>query len=422
MQQQDSLSTPKETPIDTTYKVARDSSAKDTDSMSDAKKPLGLENPDTTPAAKPQTNIDDAKKPLEKTNTTQLGNTSLHGGENLGVGASHPQAPSTGSQEVAASPSRTLPLFFAGGRDTIVSDSIPQCILRPGDNDGTLALKASVFSLESVLHRAILSIDSCNQRSGDKLVVEWKWTQEEPAKSYFSRDEYVTVQSSNEAKVNWQDNNWLFWPLFLATVFFAWLRYNHSRFINQTIVSTVNSHISNRLLRERNESTAVNTQWMILFYFVSISLFAFEILNYVNESRLSMHGLVIIPMLCLVVALVYLVKIYTLRVVGYIFEYQRLSDEYIHIVQASYITLGVLVYPITVMVPFLDAGMMSEAAIIMAGIVLYLISFLQRLLRAVLLSINQNISFFYIFLYLCTLEILPLAVLFKAVYDVSKML
>jgi hypothetical protein len=161
---------------------------------------------------------------------------------------------------------------------------------------------------------------------------------------------------------------------------------------------------------------------MLLFYCFVMSIFGFEILNFFAHNSLTVHGLAIIPIFSLAVFIVYLIKTSTSRFIGFVFEKTKLTEEYIHNIQASYVTLGVLIYPVVVMVPFLGANLLSELYIIVLGVLIYVLTFIQRLLRATYISMHQNISFFYIFLYLCALEILPLALLFKVVYDVCKIL
>lgn len=71
---------------------------------------------------------------------------------------------------------------------------------------------------------------------------------------------------------------------------------------------------------------------------------------------------------------------------------------------------GILLLPLNILLVFLEKGV---SYIIYINLIIILLSYIFLLIRGIIISKRHELPLFYIFLYLCTLEILPLIVLFR---------
>jgi len=114
-----------------------------------------------------------------------------------------------------------------------------------------------------------------------------------------------------------------------------------------------------------------------------------------------------------VVLLLYPLKSLVLQLVGWIFSDSERISEYIFNVFLINKILGLSLIPIVVLATYLSSG---QEVLLHVGISLVVLFYVYRLFRGYFIGRdNANLSQFYIFLYLCTLEILPLIIVTRFV-------
>ncbi|TAL59122.1 MAG: DUF4271 domain-containing protein [Bacteroidetes bacterium] len=114
----------------------------------------------------------------------------------------------------------------------------------------------------------------------------------------------------------------------------------------------------------------------------------------------------------LTILLVYFVKIIFLKTIAFVLAKQEIMTEYNFTLFLVYQFLGVVLVPIVIFIAY-GPGSLREGFIFL-GLALFLTAFLLRVgkgLSAVLEK--RQATLFYLILYLCTLEILPLLIVLK---------
>jgi uncharacterized protein DUF4271 len=107
----------------------------------------------------------------------------------------------------------------------------------------------------------------------------------------------------------------------------------------------------------------------------------------------------------------YVLKYSFARMLAIVFNEQTLASEYIFNISLYNNLQGVLFIPILLILYFTTfnfSSILMYIALPVLGLVLLL-----RFFRLLVIGNEKSISYFYIFLYICTLEILPLVVMFK---------
>lgn len=109
--------------------------------------------------------------------------------------------------------------------------------------------------------------------------------------------------------------------------------------------------------------------------------------------------------------LVYLIKFTCSHFLAFIFNYRNLGADYIFNVLLYNYLFGILALPLIIVWYFtaVDSHFMLSYAIIPLTVGVLLL----RFNRLSIMGISNNISYLHIILYICTLEILPLVVLWK---------
>ncbi len=154
------------------------------------------------------------------------------------------------------------------------------------------------------------------------------------------------------------------------------------------------------------QSTILN-----LISFLIISLFLYSSAVWYGALPEGFHGITFWLLLTGVIISAVTIRHIVSFSVGFVSGQSEVFREYLHGVYQSYqysaIFLFVLIFLISYTVFFpADAGFITGAAI-------FGIMYLFRILRLFIIFLNRNISIFYLILYLCALEILPVLISVK---------
>ena len=154
------------------------------------------------------------------------------------------------------------------------------------------------------------------------------------------------------------------------------------------------------------QSTLIN-----FISFLVISLFAYSALEFSDLIPLKTNGIliwiIILVIIILAVTLRHIVSIITGNASGQIEAFR----EYLLAVYLSYRFSAVFLVVFIIMVSY--TSIFSATTWYNLGIMMLVMVYLIRLTRLLVIFLNRKISIFYLILYLCALEILPVLITFK---------
>jgi len=202
---------------------------------------------------------------------------------------------------------------------------------------------------------------------------------------------------------------WMHLSLLLWVIVIVFARQSYTMRLRQIFVATINPKQVKQLQREGN---ILNQGFpvILLFLFVfTITLFAFITINqyFLNSFYFSSgEGFLI---LFGVVSFYHLLKFTAIWFSGALFETQRVSIRYLLDHFLFHISEGILLFPLLIL--FVYSGMLLFLYI---ALTVLLLLWVYRLQRAIIIGLAcTNFSRSYLFLYLCTLEVLPIFLLYK---------
>lgn len=163
------------------------------------------------------------------------------------------------------------------------------------------------------------------------------------------------------------------------------------------------------MYREEYSFTSRISVLLLFNYLLILPLFIWQAAGYFGAVRDGLGGFLTISGILFAA---YFVKIVSTKILGNIFEVKEASSEYVYNILLFNKTIGLLLFPICLLLAY--ARQIPPEILIWTGIVSWCLILIYRTLRIVLIGMsNSSVSFFYIILYLCTLEIIPFIVILK---------
>lgn len=204
---------------------------------------------------------------------------------------------------------------------------------------------------------------------------------------------------------------WYFIYLFLLAGFFAWIRVYYGNLILQTIQASVNFQVANRMFKDNSLLQNQLDRILYLFYFLSMGF-----LLYYAESRLglrpyNLEGIWLFLFNLGLLTGVFLGRLLLLNTAGFLFNRGRVLKEYLYNIFIFNKLIGMAVLPMVFLLVY-TTGILQEI-ILWLTLALVCGVFLMRLIRGVVFSYRKEVLIFYMFLYLCALEIAPLVLLYR---------
>jgi hypothetical protein len=206
--------------------------------------------------------------------------------------------------------------------------------------------------------------------------------------------------------------DWLLGIIIGSLVLLAWLKLFYNKFLDQTIQSVANYQLSTKLLRDQNIfSRRVAFVLNINFILVGASyvylLFGFlRIRPFPLNDLLSYFGYAGIILGLLILRFV------VSHLIGYVFNRHFEFREYLHQILLIYKSLGVYMLILVIGIAYIRDDL-RVYLIYISGILL-VAAFILRITKGMKIILNnKDILIFYLILYLCTLEIIPLLIFYR---------
>jgi len=212
---------------------------------------------------------------------------------------------------------------------------------------------------------------------------------------------------------NMQRIDWFLGFFLIITLLFIWMRKFYGKYFTLLANALVSFQISAKLFRERNVLMRRVSTVLDLIYYLVLSIFTFEIITHFNLQTTDLSRFNMFMLLLNIIMLYSLVRMALLRVTGFLFLNQGLFAEYIHSTFVVNKGAGIILFPLVVTAHYFPYPVIS--AVLLIGVFILGIALIWKSIRAYQIIRRKDIVFFYLILYLCTLEILPLLLGYKLI-------
>lgn len=190
----------------------------------------------------------------------------------------------------------------------------------------------------------------------------------------------------------------------------AWLKTTSATYLLSLIQSGFNKHTANRLYREKSNSIVHPSYRLNTLFFLSISAFLYHFKqffpNFFKLEDLHLYGAIL--SICIIFISI---KVIFYRFLGFIFNTTSETDEFLFYSMSGYHILGIFLLPVSVIMFFTEGYF--DLLFAFLGILIALAHSVISTLRGFVIIAQKDFSIYYLILYLCTLEILPLLLLWR---------
>jgi len=204
---------------------------------------------------------------------------------------------------------------------------------------------------------------------------------------------------------------WFFLYLIALLGFYAWIRVYYGDVFTQTVNATRNFQVASRMYLDNSTLKNQLDRVLYVLYFLVIAF-----LLYFVEIRMELFPYGLGGMLLYLFNLALLVGIFMGRIVllnlaGFLFNQTKVFREYLYNTFIFNKLMGLVVLSLLLFAVY-TRGVVQDVLFWLTLSVVGLI-FLMRLGRGMIFSFKKDVLLFYMFLYLCALEIAPLVLLYR---------
>lgn len=218
---------------------------------------------------------------------------------------------------------------------------------------------------------------------------------------------------NNPQPINRQHPDWLFYVLLFVLIAFTWLKVFYNKNFRQILGAIGSINATNQIVRDENILVQRASVILTVMFNIVASVFLYQVsIIFEWPSDYISQGFSRFMIFAVIISCVYSCKFLLLKLTGYIFKIDKPIATYIFNIFLINNILGVFLIPLLISIAFMPTN--YATIIFNLSLFIVLFSFVYRLIRGIIIGLSQEVfSIFYLFLYLCTLEIAPLLILIK---------
>ncbi|MCF8283491.1 MAG: DUF4271 domain-containing protein [Sphingobacteriales bacterium] len=284
--------------------------------------------------------------------------------------------------------------------DLVIPDSIPQISYyhyqRDTDSVAYVLIDSSSIVQTDTIYKLVMS----RYHMGSYNFTDS--TQRPDARKYVNR---------NLIKVRKTEGHWMIFTLLSIILLYTIIRNVYDKTLVVIFQAYWNDRAINQFTRDDNFLKLRNTLLYFILFTTVYGLLLKFIFNFF-EVNITYKGIEEYMIICLFTGTFYLAKFLLMKISGFIFSIQKLISGYLSILSISNFVYAIIVMPMLIFYQFIPSSYQPY----LLGLILILFCFntIYKYLRTGSFILN-NFQFpkFYLFLYLCTLEIMPLLIIYK---------
>jgi len=209
-------------------------------------------------------------------------------------------------------------------------------------------------------------------------------------------------------------NDWFVPVLLICFTIVAWVRVTYRKRFTQLVQAAYSKQYMNLLIREGGGGYDLINLSLGFIFICSSALLLFQF----NESLTgpsSSGSLRFLLFMALAAGIVIwlLFRLFLIRLLGWTFRNFEVTSQYLMSSMAYHFIIGIALLPFLVINAYTHSDVILYLSLGLAAIL-----FLLKLIRGIVIGLGDTkFSIFYLFFYLCTVEILPVLAIVKIAKD-----
>jgi hypothetical protein len=211
--------------------------------------------------------------------------------------------------------------------------------------------------------------------------------------------------------------DWYFILIIGILVLVAWIRMVYYKYLIRLFESSYNFHLASKIYNERGIIHKRIGYIFDLIYLVNGALFLLLIFRFFRWNFLKINDFEIFSASFAFLFTLIFIRNAIMRFIGHFFNRNSLFSEFLYHFYIYTKIIGIVLLPFVLAISY--TGDPLNKILIYSALSVIAILYLLRLIRVVLFTIKNVLLLFYLILYLCTLEILPLFVIIKLIISLT---
>lgn len=205
--------------------------------------------------------------------------------------------------------------------------------------------------------------------------------------------------------------DWTVGAMLVCLLIYTWIQRFYTKRLRQVFKAVALPRYMNQLEREGNLFTERISLGLSMIYIIIFTIALGQIMEQTAGIDFSgKEGALLYLGLLAGVSLFWLIKAGLIKITGIIFKTTDYARAYLLNNLIFNMVMGLVLFLPVVMTAFVNAENYTWVSL-----VIIIILMVYKALRGILIGLtNSNFSILYLFIYLCTLEILPFVILYKA--------
>jgi len=205
--------------------------------------------------------------------------------------------------------------------------------------------------------------------------------------------------------------DWVTGIFLICLILFAWVQASYPKRFQQMFRAAIQPYYVNQLEREGNLFAERITLGLGFIFYSIVSVFSYQLMKEFGMTDIGLNYYLVLGLLMAGFLLYDLIKNAMIYSLGVVFDTLEVARQYQLNALIFNHVMGVMLLPI-VIVSFYWG---RTESLVLGGLVVTLV-FAYRLFRGMLIGAsNKGYGLLYLFIYLCTLEILPLLLIYKVI-------
>lgn len=223
----------------------------------------------------------------------------------------------------------------------------------------------------------------------------------------------IIEQNINNQPQGFLRTDWTIGILIVSFLLFGWLNVRFSKFIKTLIESAYNYFTAKHIQEEKN--IVRNNVYLLLniLFFINTAFVLTLWTEYNHATVFLQSGIILFFIYFLSIIVLYALKSLFFITLDFIFLTKKVFSNYNATIFIYNKVYGIALLPLLILIPFVSANIAYWLFII--SLIIFIILYLGRILRGIRIVIKNRLSIFYLILYLCTLEILPIMLMYKTI-------
>jgi hypothetical protein len=205
-------------------------------------------------------------------------------------------------------------------------------------------------------------------------------------------------------------SDWIFMVILTGFLLLTITRFYYEKRLGLLTSAVFSRTSANLLIRESHVMRHQSFIYLIIIYLISITLLLYQSFRYFDPGAAAswQDALLYLEITGAFIAF-FIIKITLIRLTGFIFKNPDTASEYIQNIFIFNLFGGIILLPLLLMIGFGSARAFLYAAFGIMALLMIL-----RFIRGFFIGLSDHkFSLFHLFLYLCTLEILPVLIIAK---------